>query len=302
MSENTKQFQGFYVPNSTQVPDTLFDELLPELSGAELKVVLYIIRRTFGFKRQSDTISLSQLLQGIRKKNGEVLDRGTGLAKPTLLRALRNLTERAIILPTRHFDQKGGYTATEYHLHIAPSSPPQAQAASNEMLPRGLGNKMIPGEAQNVTKPLVTKNYPQGTGLQDTENTVNVNGSANAQDSPHAERREPDRTDLRRLPDLAQEREETQSVADFILSQLGDEHSQAFYYLVAAKVPAHIVHRALSEIRHDGARSPARVFVHRMKQYAADALAAPRHPDIRSELTELGRRKAVGSHSEDWHA
>ena len=35
---NKKEFKGFYVPNSTQVPDTLFDELLTELSGAELKV------------------------------------------------------------------------------------------------------------------------------------------------------------------------------------------------------------------------------------------------------------------------
>ena len=120
MSDRTPQFQGFYVPNSTQVPDTLFDELMPDLSGAELKVVLYIIRRTFGFKRQSDTISINQLLHGITKKNGEVLDRGTGLAKPTLLRAIRSLTERAIILPARQFDEKGGYKATEYRLHIAP--------------------------------------------------------------------------------------------------------------------------------------------------------------------------------------
>ena len=70
MSDHTPQFEGFYVPNSTQVPDTLFDELMAELSGAELKVVLYIIRRTFGFKRQSDTISINQLLHGITKKNG----------------------------------------------------------------------------------------------------------------------------------------------------------------------------------------------------------------------------------------
>src|SRR5919106_799613 len=72
-TNNRKEFKGFYVPNSTQVPDTLFDELLSELSGAELKVVLYIIRRTFGFKRQTDTISISQLLHGITKKIGQAL-------------------------------------------------------------------------------------------------------------------------------------------------------------------------------------------------------------------------------------
>jgi len=65
MADNIKRnplFQGFRSPNYTQVPDELFDELMSTLSGAELKVLLYIIRRTFGFKKGSDTISLSQML------------------------------------------------------------------------------------------------------------------------------------------------------------------------------------------------------------------------------------------------
>jgi hypothetical protein len=44
------RFKGFLSPRYTQVPDELFDELMAYLSGAELKVLLYIIRRTFGFK------------------------------------------------------------------------------------------------------------------------------------------------------------------------------------------------------------------------------------------------------------
>jgi hypothetical protein len=296
MSDYKPQFEGFYVPNSTQVPDTLFDELMADLSGAELKVVLYIIRRTFGFKRQSDTISINQLLRGITKKNGEVLDRGTGLAKPTLLRALRSLTERAIILPARQFDEKGGNKATEYRLHIASTTEPQAKAApSNIMLPRGLGKKMIQGEAQNVTKPLVKKSYPQDTGIQDTANTVNVNGSVNTDDAHHTQHGEPDRTDLRRLPDLNQGREETQYVAEYILAELSDEHSQAFYYLVAAKVPEHVVRKTLSEIKHDGARFPARAFAHRMKQYAAERLAKSGTPNVLSAITDLAYRKNINS-------
>ena len=87
-------FRGFRSPTYTQVPDELFDELLPELSGAELKVLLYIIRRTFGFKRDSDNISLSQMLNGVRARDGTVFDRGAGVSKPTLLQALRSLEER----------------------------------------------------------------------------------------------------------------------------------------------------------------------------------------------------------------
>lgn len=44
-------FFGFKSPNYTTVPDELFDILLPRLSGAELKVLLYIVRRTFGWKK-----------------------------------------------------------------------------------------------------------------------------------------------------------------------------------------------------------------------------------------------------------
>jgi Bacteriophage replication protein O len=78
-------FRGYAGPNYTPVPDELFDEQLPDLSGAELKVLLYVIRRTFGFKRESDNISLSQMLNGLRTRDGRVLDRGVGLSKKTLL-------------------------------------------------------------------------------------------------------------------------------------------------------------------------------------------------------------------------
>ena len=53
--ERHQRFRGYPGPNYTPVPDELFDEQLPDLSGAELKVLLYVIRRTFGFKRESDT-------------------------------------------------------------------------------------------------------------------------------------------------------------------------------------------------------------------------------------------------------
>src|SRR4051795_9527229 len=99
--QTPSQFRGFRSPNYTPVPDELFDELLVELSGAELKVLLYIIRRTFGFKKDSDNISLSQMLNGIETRDGLSLDRGTGLSKKTLLEALRSLEEKNVITTQR---------------------------------------------------------------------------------------------------------------------------------------------------------------------------------------------------------
>ena len=80
-TEHPPPTPGFDSPNYTPVPDKLFDEYLARLSGAELKALLYIIRRTFGFKKDSDTISLKQMVEGITTHDGRRLDFGAGLSK-----------------------------------------------------------------------------------------------------------------------------------------------------------------------------------------------------------------------------
>src|SRR5579859_8294978 len=86
------QFGGFDSPNTTPVPDVVFDVLLQELREAELKALLYIIRRTFGFKKDRDPISFNQFLRGIATKDGRQLDHGCGIRdRTTLSRALRAL-------------------------------------------------------------------------------------------------------------------------------------------------------------------------------------------------------------------
>src|SRR5207249_2073679 len=111
-------FEGFLTPNYTQVPDQLFDELLPLLSGAELKVLLYIIRRTFGFKKDYDEISLNQICTGIQTRDGRVLDNGTGLSQSTVLVAVKGLLEKRIILAQRRMSQEKGNEPTLYHLNL----------------------------------------------------------------------------------------------------------------------------------------------------------------------------------------
>jgi hypothetical protein len=57
-------------------------------------------------------------------------------------------------------------------------------------------------------------------------------------------------------------------VAQYILEELGDKKSEKFYKLVASKIPENVIRQALAEIRADGAKYPAKVFTHKMKQYA----------------------------------
>jgi len=80
-----------------------------------------------------------------------------------------------------------------------------------------------------------------------------------------------DKSVLRELPDLGDPLEKTTYIAkDIILKALGDEKSSRFYELVAAKVPEQVIRETLAEVRADGARSPAKLFTYKIKQYALD--------------------------------
>jgi hypothetical protein len=111
-------FSGFQFPTTTPVPDEVFDLLLPQLNGAELKVLLYICRRTFGFKKQWDAISLNQIATGITTRDGRVLDRGTGLSKRHVQRALKQLEKKQIIRVNRLRDETGLNYINTYSLHF----------------------------------------------------------------------------------------------------------------------------------------------------------------------------------------
>ncbi len=116
-------FTGFHNPTTAPVPDLLLDHIMQDLTESELKVLLYITRRTFGFKKNADNISLKQLVQGIVTKDGRQLDRGSGLTKSTVARALKSLAEKGLITAERRSDHKRGNLPTTYALRMRGPSP-----------------------------------------------------------------------------------------------------------------------------------------------------------------------------------
>ena len=111
-------FDGFETPKATYTPDIVFDLLAPNLKEAELRVLLYIIRRTFGFKKDSDNISISQMVGGITKIDGTVLDLGTGMAKAGVVRGINGLLEKGIIIAQRNRSKERGNEPTTYTLRF----------------------------------------------------------------------------------------------------------------------------------------------------------------------------------------
>lgn len=66
---------GFRPPNYTQTPNELFDDWLPKLKMIELKILLVILRKTFGWHKDVAKISREELkkltgLQSIQISNG----------------------------------------------------------------------------------------------------------------------------------------------------------------------------------------------------------------------------------------
>lgn len=85
------------IPNSTQIPNVILDCVNPQLPDPEAKCLMYICRRTFGFHKAQDRISFTQFEKGIKDKDGKQLDYGTGLTRPSVAKALRNLIESGAI-------------------------------------------------------------------------------------------------------------------------------------------------------------------------------------------------------------
>ncbi|WP_233118817.1 replication protein [Aggregatibacter actinomycetemcomitans] len=75
-----------FTPNSFQVPNALVDDLMAELGGVELKCYLLVIRKTKGWSKEFDAISLSQFVTF------------TGAGKTAVINALKNLVDAGLLV------------------------------------------------------------------------------------------------------------------------------------------------------------------------------------------------------------
>ncbi len=214
-------FKGFHAPYYTQVPDELFDILLPSLGEAELKVLLYICRRTFGFKKGSDRISKSQLENGITKKDGTKLDRGTGLSRRSIRLGVAGLLKKNILIKKRHASTRKGHEATEFALNIINTNPGVHST-------QGGGVKRTPGMGTEVP-------------TQDTVRQVKKNVIRN----PFKESYE--RAEVK--SGTASSKAKQEMLVSAILEVCGDTKSKAFYRRVARLCPPEMIFRILSEVR-----------------------------------------------------
>ncbi len=171
----------FARPTTTATPDEIFEEWVHVLSHAELLALLYVVRRTLGFKKDQDSISYTQFLHGIVTREGKVLDRGCGIkSRTTLAAALRRLEEQGLIRSYKTQDAKGDNATTRYSLWFAGDDDQGAtdraavegRAAGDDPTAaplRGSARIVPPQYAERTTgsaptvPPVVRGSYPQQT-------------------------------------------------------------------------------------------------------------------------------------------
>jgi len=128
--EQSKRFPPFGAPRFTQIPDVLFDEYLPGLGLAELKVLLAIMRRTYGWRKPTDAISLSQL------------QKATGLSRKAVWTATNSLEEEGYIIVDRSTAPNGGTAINLYRLNMETDTLATAPS-SLELMDEGSQNPQV---------------------------------------------------------------------------------------------------------------------------------------------------------------
>ncbi len=171
MAQDEFRFEGFDSPSYTQVPDAVFDLLMPILSGAEFKVLCYIVRRTFGFKKLEDDISLAQIIGGIKTKDDRALDGGTGLSRDSVTKAIKTLEDKGIISVNRRYSNERGDQPSTYALRFKGSEKSDSPESDFRTPP-----------PREIGLPPVRKSDPQQTvkqqtGEQETDRSNYSNGN-----------------------------------------------------------------------------------------------------------------------------
>lgn len=97
-------FRGFDKPESNwfKMPNNWTDITAEITSLAEMKVVEYTIRHTWGFQEFGvlKKITIDEYMNGRKRKDGTRIDSGTGLSKPSVIDGLKRAIDHGLLIET----------------------------------------------------------------------------------------------------------------------------------------------------------------------------------------------------------
>jgi len=79
-----------FISNSFQIPNALVDELIATMTAADLKCYLVIVRKTVGWQKQTDRISITQFMKITGLSNRAVITACANLEEVGLVRVIKD--------------------------------------------------------------------------------------------------------------------------------------------------------------------------------------------------------------------
>lgn len=98
-SPNTAPFAGFDDPqeNWSKLPHEFVNRLPQFTSMSEMKVVLYILRHTWGYHDPKKVITIDEFMHGRKRKDDSRIDAGTGLSRSSVIDGLRTAVAHGFV-------------------------------------------------------------------------------------------------------------------------------------------------------------------------------------------------------------
>lgn len=209
-------------------------------SLSEVKVVEYVLRHTWGYQEYGilKKISLDEFENGRKTAEGERIDEGIGMNRQAIISGIRQAVADGFLVEEKDETDKGRIRKY-YGLRMK-------------------GDHL--GGYENHT-PGVGKSYLRG--MKSTHRSEKETVERNL-------KKESVNGDLKDLPNCGKPEGQIDYEANHLAEKLGDNHSKAFYKLVARKVPTGLIFQWLSETLHDDkVRNPGAVFTSKVKRYAS---------------------------------
>lgn len=149
----------------TRIANKILDELVKvPLLGAEMQLCLFIIRKTYGFNKLEDEISLTQFEKGINK------------SRPTIVKALKNLQLVNIIKLVKKGDSKNASNIWAFNKYYDQwtlvNRPELVKGMNTTSKVKGLQLVKRPKHTKDNTKYNITKDIIQGAKPVDEVNLL----------------------------------------------------------------------------------------------------------------------------------
>ncbi len=232
-------FEGFSKPeaNFFRLPNEWTDITARITSLAEMKLVEYVLKHTWGYSEfdMVKKITTDEFMYGRKRKNGERIDNGTGLSKPSVIEGLNSAVKHGLLEVETDDSDKARikkYYKLKMRTPLEPDEPEKEEPyADVKNVYTGVKNVDSSGKQSLQRSEKYTK-----------ERYINV------------------------MKQNKKDTNETEYYAGLLADKLGDQKSLTYYKIACQRIDPHILMQKASEIIADGgARNPGAIFVEWVK-------------------------------------